>query len=110
MKRKRQVNKRNVERIKKVPLIVVPFAQYLFITFCRDPNRYTDEYLRDVRWRQMLGSRFNYLDIGTDLVMKDGLNKARYDVWDSLFPISVRRWGRNDTLADSNSEESDEHL
>lgn len=57
-----------------------------------------DEYLRDFRWRSMANNRFNYLDIGDDLVMKEGLNSGRYDVWSSLFPLNTRRFGRNTTL------------
>lgn len=64
------------------------------MTFRSDPNKWTDEYLRDIRWRQMTSNRFNYLDIGEELVMKDGLNSERYDIWKALFPLPSRRRGK----------------
>lgn len=55
-------------------------------------------------------NRFNYLDIGDEPVMKDGLNLARYDIWSSLFPINTRRWGRNGTDVESDGDdETDEN-
>lgn len=74
---------------------------------CRDPNKLNDEYLRDIRWRPMISNRLNYLDIGTDVVMKEGLNSIRYDVWNSLFPLNVRRVSRNSTLTNGNDDDDD---
>lgn len=39
----------------------------------------------------MSSNRFNYLDIGDELVIKDQLNAERYEIWRELFPISTRR-------------------
>lgn len=71
------------------------FVPILTCDLCRDPNKWTDEYLRDIRWRQMVSDRFNYLDIGEELVMKDGLNLERYDIWKALFPLPPRRRGKD---------------
>lgn len=70
--------------------------------FYSDPNKVNDDYLRDVRWRQMISNRLNYLDISDNLVMKDGLNSGRYDTWNSLFPLNSKRFGRYAESLDSN--------
>lgn len=49
----------------------------------------------------MLVNRLNYLDIGDELVMKDGLNMGRYSVWNNLFPLTGRRGGRYSTMSDN---------
>lgn len=58
----------------------------------RDPNKQSDEVLRDIRWRTMSPSRMNYLDIGNnEIEMKEKLYVDRYDVWSALFPLPSRR-------------------
>lgn len=60
--------------------------------FFSDPNKQTDEVLRDIRWRPMSVSRMNYLDIGNnEIEMKEKLYMDRYDVWSTLFPLPSRR-------------------
>ncbi|KAG4073007.1 hypothetical protein HA402_009426 [Bradysia odoriphaga] len=56
-----------------------------------DPNRLNDEVIRDIRWRQMLPNRFNYLDMGEEYQMKDKMYAERYAIWDKLFPLPNRR-------------------
>lgn len=60
-----------------------------------DPNRLNDEVIRDIRWRPMLPNRFNYLDMGEEYQMKDKLYLERYRIWDELFPLPVRRRGKD---------------
>lgn len=52
-----------------------------------DPNNLNDAYLSDVSWRQSSGERFEYLQIGEDLQMKEFFYSERYEVWDRLFPV-----------------------
>ncbi|XP_055906848.1 juvenile hormone esterase [Eupeodes corollae] len=63
-----------------------------------DPNKSNDEYLRNVRWRPFSFKKENYLEIGDELIMKEGgLNLERYEVWKKLFPLHwIRRHSKND--------------
>ncbi|KAL9929053.1 juvenile hormone esterase [Glossina fuscipes fuscipes] len=56
-----------------------------------DPNKPSDEKLRDIRWRPFSYKRQYYLDIGDNLVMRGGLNLQRYELWKRLFPLNWRR-------------------
>lgn len=55
----------------------------LFSNF-RNPNGHSN--CDGTFWEPMSGNRFNYLNIGNRLVMKEGLFTERYSVWDELFP------------------------
>lgn len=57
----------------------------------RNPNCELDSYLNNVDWTPLQFDKSNYLDIGNDLVMKDGLNTDRYAFWDKLFPLNNTR-------------------
>lgn len=63
----------------------------IIIYIFRDPNRWNDDYLREVRWRPIYNNRMNYLEIGKELVMKENLNANRYAIWERIFPINYRR-------------------
>jgi hypothetical protein len=41
----------------------------------------------NVKWRQLTPRNLAYLDIGSDLEMKEGLYKERMAVWERLFPL-----------------------
>lgn len=56
-----------------------------------DPNNPDDTYLSDVSWRQSSGERYEYLQIGEELQMKEFLYSERYEVWDRLFPVKPLR-------------------
>lgn len=65
--------------------------------------------MKDLRWRPVTSNRFNYLDIGDELVMKEQLNMDRYEVWKELFPINSRRREKSDeadyeSVADDNED------
>lgn len=73
-------------------IIIITYIYY------SDPNKPSDEILKDVRWRPMLPNRLNYLDIGNDeLVMKSRMFVDRYDKWTDLFPLPSRR-GKYDII------------
>lgn len=60
-----------------------------------------------MRWKPLLTSRMNYLNIGDELQMKDGLFVERYNKWASLFPLPVVQLGSNKIQSESSSD-SDE--
>lgn len=58
----------------------------------------------------MSSNRFNYLDIGDELVMKEQLNMDRYEVWKELFPINSRRREKSgESDYDYDNQHSDPH-
>ncbi|XP_017854015.1 venom carboxylesterase-6 [Drosophila busckii] len=56
-----------------------------------DPNKPSDERLRNIRWRPFSFKKRYYLDIGDELSMLEGLNAERYEIWKRLFPLNWRR-------------------
>ncbi|KAI8115166.1 Venom carboxylesterase-6 [Lucilia cuprina] len=60
-----------------------------------DPNKPSDEQLRNMRWRPFSYKKQYYLDIGDELVMRGGLNTERYELWKRLFPLNWRRQSKN---------------
>ncbi|XP_050334505.1 juvenile hormone esterase [Bactrocera neohumeralis] len=63
-----------------------------------DPNKQSDEKLRDIRWRAFSFKRQHYLDIGEEIVLREGLNTHRYEVWKRLFPLNWKRQSKHDLL------------
>ncbi|XP_018786077.1 PREDICTED: venom carboxylesterase-6 [Bactrocera latifrons] len=63
-----------------------------------DPNKQSDEKLRDIRWRAFSFKRQHYLDIGEEIVLREGLNTQRYEVWKRLFPLNWKRQSKHDLL------------
>lgn len=70
----------------------------LSICFFSDPNKQSDEKLRDIRWRAFSFKRQHYLDIGEEIVLREGLNTHRYEVWKRLFPLNWKRQSKHDLL------------
>lgn len=62
---------------------------------CRDPNKASDKYLRDMRWRPFSYKKQYYLDIGDEMTMRSGLNTQRYELWKRLFPLNWRRQSKH---------------
>ncbi|XP_011182807.1 juvenile hormone esterase [Zeugodacus cucurbitae] len=63
-----------------------------------DPNKQSDDKLRDIRWRAFSFKRQHYLDIGDEIVLREGLNTRRYEVWKRLFPLNWKRQSKHDLL------------
>ncbi|XP_075152889.1 juvenile hormone esterase [Haematobia irritans] len=61
-----------------------------------DPNKPSDKYLSNIRWRPFSFKKQYYLDIGDELIMRNGLNVERYDLWKRLFPLNWRRQSKHD--------------
>ena len=81
----------------------------LFSYWLSDPNKPSDEQLRNIRWRPFSYKKQYYLDIGDEqLVMRGGLNTERYELWKKLFPLNWRRQskhGINAYITDNDYEE-----
>ncbi|XP_060661205.1 carboxylic ester hydrolase [Drosophila nasuta] len=60
-----------------------------------DPNKPTDLQLREIRWRPFSFKKRYYLDIGNEIVLHEGLNSERYELWKRLFPLSWRRQSKD---------------
>ncbi|XP_073821173.1 juvenile hormone esterase [Musca autumnalis] len=61
-----------------------------------DPNKPSDKYLGNIRWRPFSYKKQYYLDIGDELVMRGGLNTQRYELWKRLFPLNWRRQSKHE--------------
>lgn len=70
-----------------------------------NPNNRSDEILRDMQWTRMQSSRLNYLNIGEQLEMRDGLYAERYNKWAELFPISDHIGAKDSSDSSENSAE-----
>ncbi|XP_036336478.1 venom carboxylesterase-6-like [Rhagoletis pomonella] len=63
-----------------------------------DPNKQSDDKLRHIRWRAFSFKRQHYLDIGEEIVLREGLNMPRYEIWKRLFPLNWKRQSKHDLL------------
>jgi hypothetical protein len=54
---------------------------------CRNPTPQKSDLFENVIWHQLTPKNLAYLDIGSDLEMKEGLYKERMAVWERLFPL-----------------------
>lgn len=52
--------------------------------YFRNPNDKKD--CHQTKWQPVSGNRFNYLNIGDQIEMKEGLFLERYNFWKKLFP------------------------
>uniref|UniRef100_A0A034WHL8 Carboxylic ester hydrolase n=1 Tax=Bactrocera dorsalis TaxID=27457 RepID=A0A034WHL8_BACDO len=53
-----------------------------------DPNKATDEYLKDIKWPPYTEDKKSYLVIGKDLNIEEGgIFTQRFQIWDELFPV-----------------------
>ncbi|XP_011208510.2 bile salt-activated lipase [Bactrocera dorsalis] len=53
-----------------------------------DPNKATDEYLKDIKWPPYTEDKKSYLVIGKDLnIGEGGIFTQRFQIWDELFPV-----------------------
>jgi hypothetical protein len=52
------------------------------LEYSRNPNNYTDKYLKEMHWPKHDSFNEFYLDIGTHLTEKNGLFLDRYKVWE----------------------------
>ncbi|KAM7351885.1 juvenile hormone esterase [Cochliomyia hominivorax] len=69
-----------------------------------DPNKPSDEQLRNIRWRPFSYKKQHYLDIGDEVVMRGGLNTERYELWKRLFPLNWRRQSKRNPKASQDYE------
>ncbi|EDW12231.1 juvenile hormone esterase [Drosophila mojavensis] len=76
------------DEYRMVDLMTRMFAAF---AYKGDPNKPSDEKLRDIRWRPFSFKKRYYLDIGDELILREGLNAARYEIWKRLFPLNWRR-------------------
>lgn len=60
------------------------FQHCLSNNFDRSPNNPEDEYLSDLQWPRHDSDDEYYLEIGNNMVEKNGLFLERYSVWDQL--------------------------
>ncbi|XP_067647504.1 juvenile hormone esterase [Eurosta solidaginis] len=80
--------------------VIVDKLTRMFTAFAYkgDPNKQSDDKLRDIRWRAFSFKRQHYLDIGEEIVLREGLNMGRYEVWKRLFPLNWKRQSKHDVL------------
>jgi hypothetical protein len=56
--------------------------------FSRNPNNKSDEVIGHTTWPAYDKNSHNFLNIGDNLTIDQGLYEERFKVWDELFPLN----------------------
>ncbi|XP_013102237.2 juvenile hormone esterase [Stomoxys calcitrans] len=89
------VNRMFTEDDEEFPMVNTMTSMLTAFAYKGDPNKPSDKYLKNIRWRPFSYKKQYYLDIGDELTMRSGLNTQRYELWKRLFPLNWRRQSKH---------------